>query len=60
MEGVQITITVEGVHPPVGIVTSSGGGQAERFTGWLGLLAVLSSVLDRAPAGQGGELEEGG
>jgi hypothetical protein len=47
---VEITISVEGVHPPVGSVTWSEDEQATHFSGWLGLLAVLSNIFDRAPA----------
>jgi hypothetical protein len=47
---VEIRISVEGVHPPVGSVTWSEDEQATPFSGWLGLLAVLSNIFDRGPA----------
>jgi hypothetical protein len=51
---VEITISLNQTNPPVGTVTWRGNADAEAFTGWLGLLAVLSALLDRLPFGPGG------
>ena len=50
-----IEIWVEESEPPVGLVAWAEQPGGERFAGWLGLLAVLSHVLDVDPAaGRGG------
>lgn len=56
---VEITIAVDGLHPPVGSVRSSEDSCAKQFIGWLGLLTVLSTVLDRVPAAEVETLDPG-
>lgn len=52
----RIVIIVEERHPPAGqVVVDSGPGCAEAeqilpFTGWLGLMAVLSAIVESPPA----------
>lgn len=53
----QIVITVEDRDPPSGVVTTAsgeGGAEDVPFTGWLGLLGVLSEIIEPP------ELERGG
>jgi hypothetical protein len=47
---VEILLSLDATDPPAGRVRVPGGEHAEiRFTGWLGLLRVLSDVMG-APA----------
>ena len=47
----MIEVRVDELHPPVGEVTSGDGDHqsARPFTGWLGLMGVLSELLERTP-----------
>ena len=51
---VEITIRLDGIDPPIGRVSLAGGVEVE-FVGWLGLLRVLSELLEA----EGGELPGG-
>ena len=42
-----ITIRLDGIDPPVGRVSLAGGREV-GFVGWLGLLRVLSELLESA------------
>ena len=42
---VEITIRLDGIDPPMGRVSLAGGAEVE-FVGWLGLLRVLSELLE--------------
>ncbi len=42
---VEITIRLDGTDPPMGRVSLAGGVEVV-FVGWLGLLRVLSELLD--------------
>jgi len=44
---VEITIRLDGIDPPVGRVSLAGGREV-GFVGWLGLLRVLSELLESA------------
>lgn len=47
----QVAIRLDGHDPMRGVVEPGGGDQAERFVGWLGLLAALEGLL--APDAEG-------
>ena len=49
---VIITITVETVDPPSGTV-SRQDDPASAFVGWLGLLQVLSQLMEQEPPAAG-------
>ena len=51
---VEITIRLDGIDPPLGRVSLAGGVEVE-FVGWLGLLRVLSELLEA----QSGDLPGG-
>jgi hypothetical protein len=46
---VEITIRLDGIDPPMGRVRLAGGVEVV-FVGWLGLLRVLSDLLE-SPSG---------
>ena len=41
----EITIRLDGIDPPMGRVSLAGGVEV-AFVGWLGLLRVLSELLE--------------
>jgi hypothetical protein len=51
---VEITIRLDGIDPPMGRVSLAAGVEVE-FVGWLGLLRVLSEMLEA----ESGELPGG-
>ena len=53
MAGVEIRILVEALSPPVGRVGRTEGDLA-RFSGWLGLLSLLSELIEPDPIRPGG------
>ena len=48
IEPVVITIRLDALDPPAGRVSLAGGAEL-AFVGWLGLLRVLSELLESAP-----------